>query len=282
MEKKLEQVEEFWDNNLCGSHFIEEKYLSKEFFDKYREFRYKKEHHILRIVDFKSAVGKDVLEIGLGVGADSTNWAKYAKSHTGVDLTNEAVKATRMHFEHLNLKGNIIQGNAEALELPDNSFDIVYSHGVLHHSEDIMKTFAEVHRVLRPNGEFIVMLYSKASFNYWIRIQVLHRTRIIFERLKNMFGLKSKGRWAEHVDNFKKYGWKYLSWSELPHHCTDGPGCNIANTYYTGEAIEMLKKAGFKTYKTVKTHLPLGGRVALEKFLASKMGFFQFYWSKKI
>ncbi|MBX7045894.1 MAG: methyltransferase domain-containing protein [Ignavibacteria bacterium] len=284
MEKTLKQVEEYWDSHLCGSEFIEEDYLSKEFFDKYREFRYKKEHHILRLVDFKSAEGKDVLEIGLGVGADSTNWAKYAKSFTGVDLTNEAVKATRKHFQLLNLQGNIMQGNAEALDLPDKSFDIVYSHGVLHHSENIMKTFAEVNRVLRPDGQFILMLYSKSSFNYWIRIQMLHRARIILENIKNKFGFKSKGDWAEHIDNLKKYGWKYLSWNELPHHCTDGPRCNIANIYYTNEAIKMLKDAGFRCHKTVKTHFPItnGNNVKLENFLAPKIGFFQFFWTTKI
>jgi ubiquinone/menaquinone biosynthesis C-methylase UbiE len=284
MEKSLKQVEEYWDTHLCGSQYINEDYLTKKFFDEYREFRYKKEHHIERLVDFKSAEGKDVLEIGLGVGADSTMWARHAKTFTGVDLTNEAVKATRLHLEFLNLKGNIQQGSAESLNLPDSSFDIVYSHGVLHHSENIMNTFREVNRVLRPGGTFIVMLYSKSSFNYWIRIQLMHRARVILESIKNKFGMKSHGDWAEHVDNFKKYGWSYLSWKEFPHHCTDGPGCNIANIYYNSEVYDMLKKSGMEVYKTEKTHFPITGgkNVKLEDFLASKMGFFQFFWAKKV
>jgi ubiquinone/menaquinone biosynthesis C-methylase UbiE len=107
-----------------------------------------------------------VLEIGLGIGADSIKWAMYAKSFTGIDLTLESVKATREHLQLMGMAGVIMQGNAEQLSFLDESFDIVYSHGVLHHTSDIDKAFSEIYRVLRPGGQFIIMLYTPASFNY--------------------------------------------------------------------------------------------------------------------
>ena len=278
----LKQIEEFWNANLCGKQFVDAQFPSPEFFKRYREFRYRKTHHLDKYVDWQSAKGKSVLEIGLGIGADATRWAANAASYTGIDLTREAVEATKIHLSHLQLKGEVKQGNAEKMEFADNNFDIVYSHGVLHHTTYIEKTFSEVHRVLKPGGEFIVMLYTKGSFNYWIRIQMYFRLRLLFEIFKSKLGLSSKGNWALHIKNFKKEGWSYLSWKNFPHHCTDGPDCYVANIYYYSEMKEMLERAGFAVTKHKKAHFPLGGNFpGLERFFGSIMGFHQIIWLRK-
>ena len=278
----LKQVEVFWNEHLCGKQFVDTPFPSKEFFEKYRHFRYHKTHHLDTYIDWASAKGKDVLEIGLGIGADGSRWAQQARTYTGVDLTEEAVKATGLHFETLGLKGHLVQGNAEELVLPSAHFDLVYSHGVLHHTVTIQNTFREINRVLKPKGEFIVMLYSKGSFNYWIRIQLYFRLRLLVELAKDKLGMKSKGDWALHVKNYKAEGWKYLSWSAFPHRCTDGPDCKIANIYYRREMIQMLENSGFDIIKTKKAHFPIGARFPkLERLLASYIGFHQFVWAVK-
>jgi ubiquinone/menaquinone biosynthesis C-methylase UbiE len=279
---ELQQVQDFWNANLCGKQFVDAKFPSKEFFARYRDFRYKKTHHLDQYIDWQSASGKDVLEIGLGIGADGTRWATHARSYTGVDLTNEAVQATKIHLDHLGLKGTVLQGNAEELDLPSAGFDIVYSHGVLHHTTHIEKTFSEINRVLRPGGQFVVMLYAKGSFNYWVRIQLYFRLRLLFELTKNKIGLSSKGNWALHVKNVKKDGLSYLSWKNFPHHCTDGPDCYIANIYYREEIRQMLERSGFTVERMKKAHFPLGGKFPrLERALASLMGFHQLVWARK-
>jgi ubiquinone/menaquinone biosynthesis C-methylase UbiE len=278
----IKQIEEFWNSHLCGKQFVNAKFPSKEFFDNYRHFRYTKTHHLNRYIDWQSAREKDVLEIGLGIGADATRWAAHAGSYTGVDLTPEAVEATKTHLKHMGLSGKILQANAEALPFQDRSFDLVYSHGVLHHTGDIQKTFYEVHRVLKENGRFIVMLYSKASFNYWIRIQLYFRLKLLFLILKSKTGLRVKGDWALHVKNFKKDGWSYLSWKNFPHHCTDGPDCYVANIYYFREMKAMLGKAGFLVERRRKAHFPLGARFpGVERFIGALMGFHQLIWLRK-
>lgn len=278
----IKQIEDFWNTHLCGKQFVNAKFPSKEFFEVYRNFRYKKTHHLDKYIDWKSAEGKDVLEIGLGIGADGSRWAQYAKSYTGVDLTNEAVEATKIHLNHLSLNGTVLQGNAEKLSLNNDLFDVVYSHGVLHHTTDTQQTFFEINRVLRKNGQFIVMLYSKGSFNYWIRIQFFFRLRLLFEIFRNKIGFKSKGNWALHVKNFKNDGWTYLSWKNFPHHCTDGPDCYVANIYYRSEMKFMLEKAGFTVEKHKKAHFPLGGIwPGFERFIGSIMGFHQLIWLRK-
>jgi ubiquinone/menaquinone biosynthesis C-methylase UbiE len=280
MKKSLKDVERFWNEHLCGKHFVDGDFTSREFLLRYREFRYAKEHHLDRLIDWESATGKDLLEIGLGAGADGARWAERARSYTGVDLTDESVNASRLLFQYLGLDGRILKGNAEDLPFDDNSFDIVYSHGVLHHTPDIERAFKEVHRVLRPGGEFILMLYSKNSLNFWFRIQFYFRVRLLFEFLKFKAGIGNPEPWRSHIRNIKEYGWSYFSWLNWHHHCTDGPDCRIANIYTKSEMARLLKNAGFTITKMRKAHLPVG-IVPLERLLAGHIGFYQFLWSTK-
>jgi ubiquinone/menaquinone biosynthesis C-methylase UbiE len=64
--------------------------------------------------------------------------------------------------------------DGERLPFRTESFDVVYSNGVLHHTPDTAGAIREVHRVLRPGGTAKVMLYHRNSLNYWIEI-VLRR-----------------------------------------------------------------------------------------------------------
>ena len=280
-DKSLEQVEEFWDENLCGHHFVQDEYLSPEFFKKYREFRYKKTHHLNTYIDWEGAKGKDVLEIGLGIGSDGTRWAAQARSYTGVDLTNEAVEATKIHLGLHKLTGTVEQGNAESLQFKDGSFNLVYSHGVIHHTPDIDRALSEINRVLKPDGEVILMLYAKGSFNYWVRIQGYFRIRMLASILVRKLGGKLSKTWEEHYQNWKKKGWKYLGWKEWPHHCTDGPNCEIANIYTQKEIRQMLEKQNLKVTRMKKAHFPVRLSPATEQFLGRFLGFHQLVWASK-
>jgi ubiquinone/menaquinone biosynthesis C-methylase UbiE len=234
------------------------------------------------LIDWHGAQNKDVLEIGLGVGADGTKWAQFAKSYTGVDLTDEAVIATRQHLSVLNLEGTVVKGNAESLPFADHRFDLVYSHGVLHHTPSIENALHEVYRVLKPNGQLILMLYSKDSFNYWLRIQLYFRAMFLFNLIKNKDGLKVGEPWKSHIQNYQKMGWCYFSWRNWPHHCTDGPNCEIANIYYWREIKNLLYSTKFRITRKHKAHFPIGLKSkSLEQFLAKYIGFFQFIWATK-
>jgi ubiquinone/menaquinone biosynthesis C-methylase UbiE len=280
--KELEKVEYFWNDHLCGSQFVLKEKFTPEFFNDYRAYRYKVEHHLPKIINSIDSSNKDVLEIGLGVGADGTVWAKKSKSYTGIDLTEEAMYSTTKHLELLGLKGRVFKGNAEDMPFNNESFDLVYSQGVLHHTTSIENTFKEIHRILRKDGSFLIMLYTKDSFNYWVRIQFYFRLRMIFEIFKNSLGIKSNKVWSLHYNNFKKAGWHYLSWKEFPHHCTDGPECTIANIYYKKEIIDLLAKHGLRVTDSKKYHLPVINKFPkFESFLAKYLGFYRFYWGVK-
>jgi SAM-dependent methyltransferase len=94
------------------------------------------------------------------------NWARHGANVTAVDLNPVAIAQTRRRFEIYGLAGNIHEADAENLEFPDNTFDYVYSWGVLHHTPNIKQAINGLYRVLRPGGRVGVMLYHRNSVMY--------------------------------------------------------------------------------------------------------------------
>ena len=169
------EVEEFWDRASCG----EELYLRNDERDGYAaqaRRRYELEPVIEEFAEFAAAAGRKVLEIGVGLGADHVRFAAAGAQLSGIDLTARAVAHTRRRLELLGLKSSVATGDAENLDFPDDSFDVVYSWGVLHHSPDTARAIAEVYRVLRPGGVAKIMIYHKWSlvgYMLWVRYALL-------------------------------------------------------------------------------------------------------------
>lgn len=111
--------------------------------------------------------GKDVLEIGCGMGTHATLLARAGANLTAVDLTERAVQTTRRRFELFGLKGKIDRADAERLPFPDASFDFVWSWGVIHHSSKMEDCLSEIARVLRPGGRLMLMVYYRPSLVYY-------------------------------------------------------------------------------------------------------------------
>jgi SAM-dependent methyltransferase len=120
------------------------------------------------MIPFNELGDKDVLEIGVGQGTHAQLIAPRCRSFTGIDLTRHAVEMTSRRFELYKLTGKILQMDAEMMELSDSSFDFIWSWGVIHHSADTRRVLKEMHRVLRPAGKCIVMIYHRSPWHYWI------------------------------------------------------------------------------------------------------------------
>ena len=117
--------------------------------------------------------GKRVLEIGPGAGAHSALIARYGAAVTAIDITFQRARATQAKFDLMGddcLGCGAAQADAESLPFADDTFDIAYSNGVLHHTPDTERAIGEVRRVLRPGGRAVIMLYCKASWHYWINM----------------------------------------------------------------------------------------------------------------
>jgi SAM-dependent methyltransferase len=141
----------------------------------FNELAYERYHKYYRylpeVAEFDAHAGEAVLEIGVGVGTDLASFAKGGAIVSGVDLTENAIATTRRNFECRKLPYDTLQvADAERLPFASASFDVVYSFGVLHHTPRTDRALAEVHRVLKPNGKAIVMLYSRGWKHYFKRV----------------------------------------------------------------------------------------------------------------
>jgi ubiquinone/menaquinone biosynthesis C-methylase UbiE len=126
--------------------------------------------HEMPLADLKN---KRVLEIGPGAGGHSALFAKYGAIMASADLTFSRARSTQAKFDLMDdmAKGcQALQADAEALPFAENTFDIVYSNGVLHHTPDTQRAIAEVHRVLKPGSRAVIMLYCKSSWHYWVNM----------------------------------------------------------------------------------------------------------------
>ncbi len=172
-------VKKYWEAKVCGATYGRDTPESTVDLDRMAEVRYQLEPYIPPFADFPSARGKRVLEVGVGGGTDFMNWVLNGADATGVDLTEAGVRMTRTRLEQRKLDPRhyrLMVGDAENLALKDDTFDIVYSMGVLHCSPDTPRTFREVHRVLKPGGVFrglIYHVYSPVTLMFWARYALL-------------------------------------------------------------------------------------------------------------
>ena len=120
------------------------------------------------VIPYEQLVDKDVLEIGVGLGTHAQLLAPRCKSFTGIDLTSNAAKMTSRRLQLFNLPGKILQMDGEDMDFADNSFDFIWSWGVIHHSADTRRVLEEMRRVLRPGGKCAVMVYYKSWWHFYV------------------------------------------------------------------------------------------------------------------
>ena len=242
------QVHQFWQANPCGEKLVGGiKTTYEEFLDRYDTFRYAEAPHIknrLDEIDFKN---KRVLEVGLGLGADSEQIIRRGAIWSGIDLTPESVKRVGTRFQVRNLPYERLEvGSVCKLPFADNSFDIVFSYGVLHHIPEINQAQAEIARVLKPSGQLIVMLYARYSLNYLLSIMLLRRLALLSLYIS---GIKPGGIVGQHLENARKIGlFNYLRMGNFVHRNTDGP----LNPYSKVYSVAEIRK-DFPDFRILKS-----------------------------
>lgn len=171
MDDAKDQVRAFWDEASCGEQLLLVD-NTREGYEQQRRERYRLEPYIPGFAGFADSRGLKVLEIGVGLGADHQSFAEAGAMLWGADLTPRAIEHTRRRLNTCGLSSTLAVADAESLPFDANTFDIVYSWGVLHHSPNTSKAFDEVHRVLKPQGVGRIMIYSKWSLvglMLWLR-----------------------------------------------------------------------------------------------------------------
>jgi SAM-dependent methyltransferase len=114
---------------------------------------------------------KRVLEYGCALGGISLYELKLpekCETLTGIDISDVAVQKANSHTDRLGYKNaKFLAMNAEALEFPDQSFDVVFGRGIIHHL-DTTRCFEEISRVLSKNG--IAVFYEPMGYNPFINL----------------------------------------------------------------------------------------------------------------
>jgi len=131
-----------------------------------REFRYSLQDYMHDVFRFSSFAGKLVLDLGCGAGIDSAEFIRNGAKVVSLDLTQTGVKLTQGLLKEARFPSYVIQADALSLPFKQNTFDCVYCFGVLHHIPQIEEALAQIHQVLKPTGQIMVMLYHKDSLLY--------------------------------------------------------------------------------------------------------------------
>jgi SAM-dependent methyltransferase len=220
-------VRDFWQQASCGEDlYLHE--VSREGYIEQARQRYALEPYIPGFAQFAQARDRDVLEIGVGLGADHQQFAAAGARLRGIDLTERAITHARRRLALFGLQSNLAVGDAENLPFDSNTFDIVYSWGVIHHSPDTPAAVAQIHRVLRPGGVARIMIYHKWSlvgYMLWIRYALL--------RLRPWLGLR-----AIYARYLESPGTKAYSVAEARQLCAAFSSTRVRTVLTHGDLLE--------------------------------------------
>jgi SAM-dependent methyltransferase len=161
----IDAIQQYWNERIHDLEMTEHPVGTREFFDDLEEYRFDKLHYLPRVVDFSRYRGRRLLEVGCGIGTDLVRFARGGALVTGVDLSTTAIDLARKNFTLHDLRAEDLRvANGEALPFSDAAFDVVYGHGVVQYTADAPRLVRECHRVLKPGGEAIFMVYNRISW----------------------------------------------------------------------------------------------------------------------
>ena len=160
----ISRIADYWDEHIHDLSITTQAVGTPGFFQELDQYRYDKLNYLPRLVHFRSYKGKNLLEVGCGAGIDLVRFAREGANVTGIDLSKIAIELAQRNFMQSGLNADLFVMNGECMQFADNTFDVVYAHGVLQYTADTDKMIAEIHRVLKPGGEAIMMVYNKYSW----------------------------------------------------------------------------------------------------------------------
>ena len=164
--KSIETIKEYWNSRPCNLNHSQLEKGTKEYFDEVESKKHFVEPHILKFADFSNCNNLKVLEIGCGLGTAAVNFIRNGANYTGLELSDESLKLTKQRLDVYDLSGELYNINCEEdiSFLGLNSFDLIYSFGVIHHSPNPTKIIENVYKLLKPGGVFKLMLYAENSW----------------------------------------------------------------------------------------------------------------------
>ena len=167
----IDNVKRFWDKRPCNIRHSKKEVGTLEYFEDVSKKKFFVEPHIKSFTNFSSWKNKKVIEIGCGIGTAGIEFAKAGADYTGVELSNESLALTKQRFDIYSKAAKFYSGNAEELStfVPVETYDLIYSFGVIHHSPSPEKIISEIKKYMNNKSILKIMLYAKNSWkNYMI------------------------------------------------------------------------------------------------------------------
>jgi 2-polyprenyl-3-methyl-5-hydroxy-6-metoxy-1,4-benzoquinol methylase len=225
----IDQVQNYWDRRPCNIRHSMKTPGSREYFDEVEKRKYFVEPHIPRFAEFPRWQGKRVLEIGCGIGTDTMNFARNGALVTAVDLSEKSLEMARKRAEIFGLSDRIrfYHGSAEQLEqvVPPETFDLIYSFGVIHHTPHPERVLEQLRNYARPGATVKFMVYNRYSWKvFWILMT---------------YGKCRFWRLAELVARYSE--------AET--------GCPVTYSYSRGELRELMERHGFHVKQVQIEHI---------------------------
>jgi SAM-dependent methyltransferase len=277
MQGGLAERRSFWTGYQPGLRQTQAREGTPDFFRAVERRRYALEPHIAALARFGDWAGRDVLEAGCGMATDGAQFARAGASYTGADFSPRALELAQQRFELDGLQGRFVRASIAELPFEDASFDLVYSFGVIHHLPETERVVSEFHRVLRPGGTAIVMVYHRDSLNYRFSIMALRRALAGLMLVPGAAGAVSRlsGERRDvlegHRELLARHGAHYLRDRQLfLSNNTDGPGNPLSKVYSRAQARALF--GAFDEVRTDVHWLNLRVYPAGERFDRSTLG----------
>ena len=119
----------------------------------------------------KNSSNSNILDYGCGIGSSLKKVIEFnPKKITGIDISDVSIQKAKKTIKATNSNINLLVDNCEKTKFDDNTFDIVYGTGILHHL-NIEICLKEIHRILKPGGKFLFIepLGTNPLINFYRR-----------------------------------------------------------------------------------------------------------------
>jgi SAM-dependent methyltransferase len=157
-------VRDYWNHHIHDLDISTHAPGSREFFSDLDQYHFEKLHHLPRLIDFDAYRGKTVLDVGCGAGTDLARFAKGGAIVSGVDLSSSAIALAKQNFAQQGLAGDLREADGEHLPFSEDSFDLVFAHGVVQYTANDKALVDECRRVLKPGGTAVFQVYNRISW----------------------------------------------------------------------------------------------------------------------
>lgn len=127
--------------------------------------------------------GLHLLDVGSGPGTITADLARAVAPGrvTALEVGEAALDLTRRELTAQGVTGvELVVGDVHALDLPDDSVDVVHAHQVLQHVADPVQALREMRRVTRPGGLVAVRDSDYAAFTWWPRVPELDEWLVLY------------------------------------------------------------------------------------------------------